>query len=284
VEKILEDANIKLSSIASNTFGASGKRIIEELMRGELKPEAMAELSKGRLRSRKAEMKEALVGNMEDHHRFMIQAHLTHIAMVEELLATVEQKIQEKIERHFKKEYDLLRTIPPVKDSASVIIAEIGVNMDPFPTEMHLSSWSGMSPGNNESAGKKKPPSDYPWEQTPQDHTDRIRMDRLEDERDLPLVEIPQSRGQKGEEEDPRRRRPQDTHHVLPHTQTQGALQRAWPPLPRRTQERPHCEELHKEAFEPRVRGNSERSSIGSPRARTMWKKVDDYWWRKPRS
>ena len=157
MEKILEDANIKLSSIASNTFGASGKKIIEELMRGELKPEAMAELTKGKLRSRKAEMKEALVGNMEDHHRFMIQAHLTHIAMMEGLLATIEKKIQEKIERHFKIEYDLLRTIPPVKDSASVIIAEIGVNMDPFPTEMHLSSWSGMSPGNNESAGKKKP-------------------------------------------------------------------------------------------------------------------------------
>ena len=103
VEKILEDANIKLSSIASDTFGASGKRIIEELMKGELKPEAMADLSKGRLRNRKAELKEALVGNMEDHHRFMIQAHLTHIAMMEELLATVEQKIQEKIERHFKK-------------------------------------------------------------------------------------------------------------------------------------------------------------------------------------
>jgi transposase len=157
VEKILEDANIKLSSIASDTFGASGKRIIEELMKGELKPEAMADLSKGRLRSRKAEMKEALVGNMEDHHRFMIQAHLTHIAMMEELLATVEKKIQETIERHFKKDYELLKTIPPVKDGASVIIAEIGVNMDPFPTKMHLSSWSGMSPGNNESAGKKKP-------------------------------------------------------------------------------------------------------------------------------
>jgi transposase len=157
VEKILEDANIKLSSIASDTFGASGKRIIEELMKGELKPEAMAELTKGRLRSRKAEMKEALVGNMEDHHRFMIQAHLTHIAMMEELLTTVENKIQETIERHFKKDYELLKTIPPVKDSASVIIAEIGVNMDPFPTEMHLSSWSGMSPGSNESAGKKKP-------------------------------------------------------------------------------------------------------------------------------
>jgi transposase len=157
VEKILEDANIKLSSIASDTFGASGKRIVQELMKGQLEAEEMAELSKGRLRNRKAEMKEALVGNMEDHHRFMIQASLSHIAMMEELFATVEQKIQEKIERHFKEAYDLLKTIPSVKDNASVIIAEMGVNMALFPTEMHLSSWSGMSPGNNESAGKKKP-------------------------------------------------------------------------------------------------------------------------------
>ena len=157
VDKILEDANIKLSTIASDTFGASGKRIIEELMKGEMGPEAMAELSKGRLRKRKEELKEALVGNWEDHHTFMIRAHVSHIAMMEELLSTVEQKIQEKIERHFKEEYKLLKTIPAVKDSASVIIAEMGVNMDLFPTELHLSSWSGMSPGNNESAGKKKP-------------------------------------------------------------------------------------------------------------------------------
>jgi transposase len=157
VEKILEDANIKLSSIASNTFGASGKRIIEELMKGELKVEEMAELSKGRLRKRKEELKEALVGNMEDHHKRMIQTSLDHINAMEEIFSTVELKIEEQIELHFKEEYELLKTIPSVKDSASVIIAEIGVNMDLFPTEMHLSSWAGMSPGNNESAGKKKP-------------------------------------------------------------------------------------------------------------------------------
>jgi transposase len=148
VEKILEDANIKLSSIASDTFGASGKRIIEELMKGELRPDEMAELSKGKLRQRKEELKEALVGNMEDHHKRMIQTSLGHINAMEEILLSVEHKIQEKIDIHFKEEFELLKTIPSVKDSASVIIAEMGVNMDIFPTEMHLSSWAGMSPGN----------------------------------------------------------------------------------------------------------------------------------------
>jgi len=157
IQKILEDANIKLSSIASDTFGVSGMRILEELMKGELQPEEMAELSKGRLRKKKADLKEALVGTMEEHHTFMIQVSLGHIKMMEDLLATVEQRIQEKIDRHFKEEYELLKTLPPMKDNASVIIAEMGVDMDLFPTEGHLSSWAGMSPGNNESAGKKKP-------------------------------------------------------------------------------------------------------------------------------
>ena len=78
VEKILEDANIKLSSIASDTFGASGARIIQELLKGELEPEEMAELSKGRLRKRKEELKEARVGNVEEHHKHMIRTSLGH--------------------------------------------------------------------------------------------------------------------------------------------------------------------------------------------------------------
>jgi transposase len=157
IQKILEDANIKLSSVASNIFGVSGTRIIEELMKGDLEAEEMAELSKGRLRKRKDDLKEALVGNMEEHHTFMIKASLGHMKAIEETLSILEHRIQEKIEFNFKEEYELLQTIPPVKRNASVIIAEIGINMDLFPTEMHLSSWSGMSPGNNESAGKKKP-------------------------------------------------------------------------------------------------------------------------------
>ena len=156
VEKVLEDANIKLSSIASNTFGMSGSLIIQELLKGDLDAEAMAELSKGRLRNRKEELKEALVGKVEEHHKRMIRTSLEHIKAMEGILITVEQKIQQQIDLHFKEEFKLLKTVPPVKDSASVIIAEMGVNMDLFPTEDHLSSWAGMSPGNNESAGKKK--------------------------------------------------------------------------------------------------------------------------------
>ena len=126
-------------------------------MKGDLKPDQMAELSKGRLRKKKEDLTEALVGQREGHHTFMIRTSLGHMKAMEAILVTREQKIQETIGLHCKEEYDLLKTIPAVKDSASVIIAEIGVNRDLFVTEMHLSSWSGMSPGNNESVGKKKP-------------------------------------------------------------------------------------------------------------------------------
>jgi len=159
VEKVLEDANIKLSSIASDTFGASGKRIIEELIKGKLRAEEMAELSKGRLRQKREDLKEALVGEVREHHKFMIKASLRHIGAMEKILSEIERRIQQKINRHYKEEYELLQTIPGVKGEASILIAEMGVDMDRFPNEMHLSSWAGMSPGNNESGGKKKPGS-----------------------------------------------------------------------------------------------------------------------------
>jgi len=159
VEKVLEDANIKLSSIASDTFGASGKRIIEELIKGKLRAEEMAELSKGRLRQKREDLKEALVGQVREHHKFMIKASLKHIKAMEKILSDIERKIQEKIDCHYKEEYALLQTIPGVKGEASTLIAEMGVDMERFPSEDHLSSWAGMSPGNNESGGKKKPGS-----------------------------------------------------------------------------------------------------------------------------
>jgi transposase len=97
IAKILEDANIKLSSIASDIFGVSGIIIIEELMKGNRNAEELAELSKGRLRRRKEELTEALTGQMEEHHTFMIRASLGHMKVTEAILTTLEQRIQEII-------------------------------------------------------------------------------------------------------------------------------------------------------------------------------------------
>lgn len=156
VQKVLEDANVKLSSVVSDTFGVSGGEIIEALLRGELTPEEMSCLARGKLRKKKNALREALVGKVTKHHVFMIKASLEHIKSIEKLLAGIDGEIEIKLERH-RKEYELLQTIPGVKDhGAASILAEIGTDMERFPTEDHLSSWAGMSPGNNESAGKKK--------------------------------------------------------------------------------------------------------------------------------
>jgi transposase len=156
VQKVLEDANIKLSSVVSDTFGVSATAIIDALIAGEMTIEEMAELAKGKLRKKKDGLRDALLGRITKHHIFMIKTSLDHIEAVEKLIKEVEVRIDETV-KPYQREYELLQTIPGVKEAAAAsIIAEIGVNMDQFPTADHLSSWAGMSPGNNESAGKKK--------------------------------------------------------------------------------------------------------------------------------
>ena len=179
----------------------------------------------------------------------------------------MEQKIQEKIELHFKEAYELLKTIPPVKDSASVIIAEMGVNMDLFPTEMHLSSWAGMSPGNNESAGKKKPGAtthgnkhlktiltEFAW------IASRMKGTYLWSK----YQSLVGRRGKKKTLVAVGHKILIMCYHILKYKVPYKELGA----LSRRAQEGPHCEKLHKEAHEPRLRGNSQRSSIRSPRSK----------------
>jgi len=158
VQKVLEDANIKLSSVVSDSFGVSGSEIIEELMKGELTIEKMVDLARGKLKKKREEIREALVGNFTEHQKFMIKSSLEHIKLVEKII-----EIDKKIEK-YREEYELFQTIPGVKEEgAASIIAEIGVDMDRFPSSEHLSSWAGMSPGNNETAGKKKSVRDNSW-------------------------------------------------------------------------------------------------------------------------
>lgn len=156
VQKVLEDANIKLSSVVSDTFGVSGSDIIDALIRGETNPDELAEYARGRLKSKKPELVKALRGFFTDHHRLMIQASLEHIHSIESIIESLDKEITRLIEP-YQEEYDLLQTIPGVKEKAAAsLIAEIGTDMDQFPSDKHLSSWAGISPGNNESAGKKK--------------------------------------------------------------------------------------------------------------------------------
>ena len=156
IQKVLEDANVKLSSVVSDTFGVSASRMIKAIMSGNFDTDSLAELAVGRLKGKKEKLKEALQGYFRDHHGFMIQASLDHIASLEKIIADLDRQINEKL-KDYHRERELLASIPGVKEQgSSSILAEIGAAMNVFPSEGHLSAWAGMSPGNNESAGKKK--------------------------------------------------------------------------------------------------------------------------------
>jgi transposase len=156
LQKILEDGNVKLSSVVSDSFGVSATKIIDALLAGEEDFEELLKLCHGKLKPKAELLKEALVGKLSEHHKFMLTTIKKSISQIEAVIREVEERIDEEVKR-YEVEIDLLQTIPGVgRESAIGIIAEIGVEMEQFPSELHLASWAGMSPGNNESAGKKK--------------------------------------------------------------------------------------------------------------------------------
>ncbi len=156
IQKILEDANIKLSSVLSDMHGVTGSKILEELLKGELSAKELSELAKGKLSSKKELLRKALEGKLTSHHKLMIEGSLSHIKAMEEIIEKLEEQINKLLEE-YEEEYELLQSIPGVKGkTAAGIIAEIGVDMGQFPSSRHLCSWAGISPGNNESGGKKK--------------------------------------------------------------------------------------------------------------------------------
>jgi len=156
MQKIMEDANIKLSSVVSDVFGVSGTRILDAIMSGEEDVNKLAELCHVKLIGKIDLIKESLTGRVTEHHRFMMQTIKKTIDGLEEIIRDVDKRI-DKQTVSYSLDIELLQTIPGVgKDAAISIISEIGSDMSVFPNEHHLASWAGMSPGNNESAGKKK--------------------------------------------------------------------------------------------------------------------------------
>lgn len=154
--KLLETANIKLSSVASDVFGVSGLLMLRALVEGKATPAEMAQLAKGRLRNKVQDLELALEGKIEEHHRFLLQLQLHRLQAVEKDLYELEQRIQEKLQPYATQQ-TLLQEIPGVdRTVAAVIIAEMGVDMSVFTSVSQLASWAGLCPGNNESAGKRK--------------------------------------------------------------------------------------------------------------------------------
>lgn len=157
IMKILEDANIKMSTYMSDVFGVSGRLMLNALVYGEvIDASHLADLAKTKLRAKIPELTEALNGRVTKHHRTIIKQSLDHLTFLEQQIANIEADMEQYF-TPFQKEIELLDTIPGVGvQVARVIVAEIGPDMSVFPSEAHLSSWAGLSPGNNESAGKKK--------------------------------------------------------------------------------------------------------------------------------
>jgi transposase len=157
LDKVLQDAGIKLTSVASETLGVSARLMLEALVAGTHDPEVLADLARGRLRAKLPALREALEGHFRtEHHGLMIAQVLAHIDFLDESVATLSARIEEVI-APFWSQVELLCSIPGVQQrTAEAIIAEIGVDMTRFATAGHLASWAGMCPGNNESAGKRK--------------------------------------------------------------------------------------------------------------------------------
>jgi len=169
IQKVLEDANLKLTSVISDVMGMSGRAMLEAISRGEQDVERLADLSQGRLKASRPAVVAALQGRVTAHHRFLLRLHLTQIDALDGAVREVEARLGEAL-APFQAAVDRLMTIPAVgRTVARVIVAEIGIDMSRFPTAGHLVSWAGLCPRQDESAGKRRSNrtrSGNPWLKT----------------------------------------------------------------------------------------------------------------------
>lgn len=156
IQKVLEDANLKITGIITHLLGVSGRAILQALIEGETDPERLLARTNGRLKAPRERLIEGLRGAVTDHHRFQLRLHLSQINSLERLLADLDAEIARHLEP-FRSQLQRLTTIPGVSDFvASVLIAEIGTDMSRFPSAGHLISWAGLCPRMDESAGKRR--------------------------------------------------------------------------------------------------------------------------------
>ena len=158
MQKILEDANIKLSSVVSDISGVTATEMIDELIKGKKTAKEISELGKGKLKAKLEDLEKSLEGHFTNHHKFMMKTIIKKINATAEIIEELDEEIKSRNEvQEEKEDIELLKTIPGVgQRTAEILVAELGTDMDQFPNEDHLSSWAGLSPGNNESGGKKK--------------------------------------------------------------------------------------------------------------------------------
>ncbi len=156
LQKVLEDANIKLAGVVTDIQGVSAWAMLEAIVAGTTDPEALADLAKGLLRKKRAQLVAALSGRVKPHHRFLIAEQLSQIEYLEEAIQRIGTEVAERL-RPFESKVKQLDSIPGISQQiAEVLLAEMGWDMSRFPSDKNLASWAGMCPGNNESAGKRR--------------------------------------------------------------------------------------------------------------------------------
>ena len=156
IQKVLEDANIKLGSVATDVLGVSGRAMLQALIAGQEDPEVLAELARRKLRAKIPQLRQALRGRVTEHHRFLLKLLLEEVAQMETWIGRLSERIVAVLPDPFGKALALVATIPGIDERAAEnILAEIGVNMEQFPTAGHLASWSGLCSGNRQSGGKR---------------------------------------------------------------------------------------------------------------------------------
>jgi transposase len=156
LHKLLQDAGLKLASVATDILGVSGRAMLGALVEGTTDPGVLADLARGKLRKKLPALRQALAGRFRPHHAFLVGQLLAHVDYLDEAITTVSEEIEARL-APFEAHPTRLDTVHGIaRRTAEVIIAEIGVDMTVFPNEHHLASWAGMCPGNNESAGKHK--------------------------------------------------------------------------------------------------------------------------------
>jgi len=156
LQKVLEGCNIKLSSVASDITGVSAKAMLKAIIDDAGDPVVIAKLAKGRMKNKQKELEKALLGLVGPHQKMILTAQLNHIEFLDQQIVELDQEIETRL-HPFELELELLDSIPGIgRRTAEDILAEIGIDMNRFPSSAHLASWGGMSPGNNESAGKRK--------------------------------------------------------------------------------------------------------------------------------
>jgi len=156
IQKVLEDANVKITGLISDLLGLSGRAILEALANGETDAERLVDLTQGRLKAKRAALLQALQGHVTEHHRFLIRLHLGQIDALQRAVGEIEARLGEVLVP-FRWATRLLITMPGVSDVvAQVLVAEIGTEMGRFPTAGHLVSWAGLCPRMDQSAGKRR--------------------------------------------------------------------------------------------------------------------------------